>query len=54
MGDYYIPNLALPEEHRSIGKRGRLQPEYLREYHPFIFNQLRLDGTLFDISGRSE
>lgn len=47
MGDYYIPNLALPKEHRPIGKRGRLQPEYLREHYPVIFNQLYLDGTLW-------
>ena len=31
VGDYYIPNLKLPEEHRPIGKYGRMHREYLRE-----------------------
>ena len=34
VGDYYIPDLKLPEEHRPIGKYGRLHREYLREIHP--------------------
>ena len=34
VGDYYIPDLKLPEEHRSIGKYGRMHREYLREVHP--------------------
>lgn len=27
-GDYYIPNLALPEESRPIGRWGRLHREF--------------------------
>ena len=27
VGDYYIPNLKLPEEHRPIGKYGRMHRE---------------------------
>ena len=34
VGDYYIPDLKLPEEHRPIGKYGRLHWEYLRKIHP--------------------
>ena len=30
VGDYYIPDLKLPEEHRPIGKYGRMHREYLR------------------------
>ena len=33
VGDYYIQNLKLPEEHRPIGKYGRMHREYLREVH---------------------
>lgn len=29
VGDYYIPDLKLPEEHRPIGKYGRLHQEFL-------------------------
>ncbi len=28
VGDYYIPDLKLPEEHRPIGKYGRMHREY--------------------------
>ena len=31
VGDYYIPDLKLPEEHRPIGKYGRMHREYLRQ-----------------------
>ena len=33
-GDYYIPDLKLPEENRPIGKWGRMHREYLKEHHP--------------------
>ena len=36
-GDYYIPNLKLPEETRPIGKWGRMHREYLKEHHPIQY-----------------
>ena len=47
VGDYYIPDLKLPEEHRPIGKYGRLHQEYLREVHPARLNTLILTGELW-------
>ena len=47
VGDYYIPDLKLPEEHRPIGKYGRLHREYLREVHPVRLNTLILTGELW-------
>ena len=47
VGDYYIPNIALPEEKRSIGKWGRICREYLKEHHPIRFNDLVLSGRLW-------
>ena len=46
-GDYYIPNLKLPEENRPIGRWGRMHREFLREHKPIIFNQLCLSGELW-------
>lgn len=46
-GDYYIPNLELPQESRPIGKWGRMHHRYLETYHPIQFNQLILSGTLW-------
>jgi len=47
VGDYYIPNIALPEENRPIGKWGRMHREYLKEHHPIRFNDLVLSGQLW-------
>ena len=47
MGDYYIPDLTLPEESRSIGKWGRMHREYLREHQPIRYNSLFLSGKLW-------
>ena len=46
-GDYYIPNLTIQREERSIGKWGRMHREFLREYHPILFSQMVLSDTLF-------
>lgn len=46
-GDYYIPNLTIQKEERSIGKWGRMHREFLREHHPIRFSQLVLSDILF-------
>ena len=46
-GDYYVPELSVPEENRPIGKWGRMHREYLKEYHPIRFNDLVLSGQLW-------
>ena len=46
-GDYYIPELKLPEEKRTIGHYGRLHREYLRQAKPMVFNELILSGQLW-------
>ena len=47
VGDYFIPDLKLPEETRSIGKWGRMYRDYLKEHHPIQFNALALSGNLW-------
>ena len=46
-GDYYIPNLTIQKEERSIGKWGRMHREFLREHHPIQFSQLVLSDALY-------
>ena len=46
-GDYFIPNLTLPEETRPMGKWGRMHREYLREHKPIQYNCLLLSGKLW-------
>ena len=33
VGDYFIPDLKLPQENRSIGKYGRMHRDYLQKYN---------------------
>ena len=46
-GDYYIPDLKLPNEERTIGKYGRMHRDYLKEYNPMMFDHLVLEGRLW-------
>lgn len=47
VGDYFIPDLELPEESRPIGKWGRMHRDYLREHKPIQYNCLLLSGELW-------
>ena len=47
VGDYYIPNLKLPEESRPIGRWGRMHKAFLQEYRPSQYNELLLSGKLW-------
>ena len=47
VGDYYIPDLKLPEEKRPVGKYGCMHREYLRENNPALFNDLVLSCQLW-------
>ena len=47
VGDYFIPDLELPEETRPIGKWGRMHRDYLREHKPIQYNCLLLSGKLW-------
>lgn len=46
-GDYYIPDLKLPEGKRPIGRYGRLHRNYLKEQHPARYSYLVLSGELW-------
>ena len=47
VGDYYIPDLKLPEESRPIGRYGRLHREYVKQEHPARYRSLILTGKLW-------
>ena len=46
-GDYYIPDIRLPEENRPIGWRGRMHRDYIKKHNPIRFNALCLSGKLW-------
>ena len=46
-GDYYIPNLTLPDNAtHPIGKYGRMRERHLKDNHPVLYNVLVLSGKL--------
>ena len=47
VGDYFIPDLTLPEENHPIGKWGRMHWDYLREHKPIQYNCLLQSGKLW-------
>ena len=47
VGDYYIPDLKLPEENRPIGKYGQMHREYLKEQCYGRYSSLLLTGKLW-------
>ena len=49
VGDYYVPDLKLPEERRPIGRWGRLHQTYLKQYRPMLYNELILSGKLHTV-----
>lgn len=46
-GDYYIPDIRLPEENRPIGRWGRMHRDYIKEHNPIHFNDMCLSGELW-------
>ena len=49
VGDYYLPDLKLPEDNRSIGHWGRLHKAYLKMYRPTIYSELVLTCKLHTV-----
>lgn len=45
-GDYYLPELELPNESRPIGKYGMMRKEYLEKHRPGLYARLMLSGKL--------
>ncbi len=46
-GNYYILDIRLPEENKTIGRWGRMHKDYLKEHYPIRFNALCLSGELW-------
>ena len=45
-GDYYIPNLTVPDEKvYKIGKYGRMHAKFIKENRPYFYSMKMLNGT---------
>lgn len=47
-GDYYVPNLKVPENKYNIGKYGRLHKKFIKENHKEFYSSLILQGKLYE------
>ena len=48
-GDYYFPNLAVPNNKEyNIGKYGRLHAKFIKENRPCFYTARMIDGTWLD------
>ncbi len=48
-GDYYLPDLELPEKaSASIGRYGRMRKAYLEEQRPGLYERRLLSGRLYE------
>ena len=45
-GDYYLPDISIPDGDKPIGKWGRMRLKFLLENKPILYNQMILNGTL--------
>ena len=48
VGDYFIPDIELPERNYEIGKYGRMRHRYLKEHRKIQYTIMILHGTLYD------
>ncbi len=47
-GDYYFPDIAVPDEQRDSGRYGRMRKAYLENHRPGMYERLILSGNLYD------
>lgn len=48
-GDYYLPNLSIPNAKRyNIGKYGRIHAKFIEENRPCFYTAKMIDGTWLD------
>ena len=48
-GDYYLPDLGLPEKASApLGRYGRMRKAYLEEHRPGLYERLLLSGKLYE------
>ena len=48
VGDYFIPDIELPERHYEIGKYSRMRHRYLKEHRKIQYTTMIFDGTPYD------
>ena len=52
-GDYYIPDIRLPEETRPIGRWGRMHRDYIKEHNDALYDD-RIDEHMERVTAEEE
>lgn len=47
-GDYYFPDIAVPDEQITIGRYGRMRRVFLEKHRPGLYERLILSGKLYE------
>ena len=47
-GDYYIPDLTVPQERYNIEKYGNLHKKFIREHYHSFYSSMLMNGTLLE------
>ena len=48
IGDYYIPNLTVPQRRYNIGKYGNLHKKFIKEHNHCFYSSMLMNGTLLE------
>ena len=47
-GDYYFPDIAVPNEHITINRYGQMRRAYLEKHRQGLYERLILSGKLYE------
>ena len=47
-GDYYFPDIAVPDEQITISRYGRMRRVFLEKHRPGLYERLILSGKLYE------
>ena len=48
VGDYMLPNIAVPTKEHHIGKYGTMRRTYLKQHRPTLYSTLLMTGKLLE------
>ena len=47
-GDYYLPDLIVPNKKYNIGRFGMMHLKYIKQHRPGFYTSMKITGKLMD------
>ena len=47
-GDYYLPDLTVPNKKCNIGRFGMMHLKYIKQYRPGFYTSMKITGKKMD------